>query len=388
MENGMRIGVLLPAARFYPQFAQSWLNGLRLGCGRPGDRPVEWVTVAIDARPESAARATRQLTVSDHVDLVVGLINPRVAGRLRHLVEASRTVLIAADAGGQLVAPSDGSLYVFHSTLGLWQATWALGGWAARNLGRRAMVAVSFYEAGFDLSGAFWLGFETAGGQVDHLHITHVPPDTGDPAPLLEMVGQVRPDCVCALYSSLAALRIVRAYHESEWAGRIPLLGSAFLVEEDILPLAGEAAEGVWSGLSWAGGLDTSENRALAADVRAQTDPDRDASGQTGLPLLDAPAVLGYDTGRLIGAAFAGERPEDWIGALERVEFTGPRGRLKMDARTHSLTSPLYLRQVQLQDGRPVNRVVAELEAVGELDERLQPIWSELRTGWLDTYLL
>lgn len=379
----MRIGVLVPQAGIHPLFGENILAGLNLSLEQAG-REFEVLPRIIEHGTDSAVDQARRLVLVEGVDLLVGLVGMPTARALYATYHDGQTPFIVCHPGAHVLSPEGKSPYFFRSSLNLWQAQWSMGEWAAQNLGKTAMLAVSFYEGGYHISGAFWQGFEAAGGKVVHLYITHVPPDKGDPAPLIAAVQEQQPDIFYACYSSLSAVALVRAFAASDLAGKIPLLGPGFLVEQDVLRRVGQGAEGVLSSLSWAAGLDTPENNAFKAAYQEK-------AGALSSTSADALAVLGYDTGRLIveaaNAAGPGASGEKLAAALEGVSFTGPRGATRMDAASHATVSPLYLRKVAQQDGSLTNVVLQDLSPVDEFDERTRAIWDSIQTGWVDAYL-
>src|SRR5262249_55244148 len=152
------------------------------------------------------------------------------------------TLLLVSDAGADAVEPVRGGGSVFFDSLGYWQASWAMGDWAARNLGRRAVVAASLYESGYDSLYAFQPGLEEAGGEGVETCVTHVPPATHDTGRAIAAIRRAVPDFVFAAYSGQPAVDFVRAYADSGLARRVPLAGSSFLVDETLLPAMGAAA--------------------------------------------------------------------------------------------------------------------------------------------------
>ena len=99
---------------------------------------------------------------------------------LRHTLNETRTPLIANTVGERIVTQAESSPYVFYNSLNYWQANKATGEWAAKNVGRKAFIAGSFYESGYDTVYAFRHGFEGTGGEVVGSYITHMKPDSDD----------------------------------------------------------------------------------------------------------------------------------------------------------------------------------------------------------------
>lgn len=378
---GARIGLLLPDSTLHPALGQNLAHGLRLGFARAAAEAGGAAPILIPARigtgVASAVGAAERLVREERVDLLIGPVSSPLTSRLSPLLQASGALLVVTDAGTSV--PRDGELdpNIFHSSLDYWRASWAMGEWAARHLGRRALIASSFYESGYDSLYAFQLGFESAGGSVAETFVSHVPPDGAGWDELIAAIRRARPDLVYALYSGPLATDFVQAYAAAGLAGQIPLAASPFTVDEAFLPDHGPAALGIRSVLPWAGGLATVENAAFVAAYREQT-------GRT----PDAFALLGYDTARLVAAGLqAAGRAGGLRQALAGLRLSSPRGSLRMDAASQQTRSPLYLREVRQGASGLENAVVGVLDAVADTDPRLQSLRSSPRTGWLHPYL-
>jgi branched-chain amino acid transport system substrate-binding protein len=381
----LKLGVLLPTSSLYPALDKNLLAGMKLYFDRLGgqihDRVIDLIPREIGFGHGLALRASHQLIEEEKVDLVVGVISSEVAARLRHLFEAHQTPLIVANAGANVVREADTNPYVFYNSLNYWQANWAMGAWAGANLGRTALVVTSLYDSGYDALHAFRAGLASVGGAIAQTMVTHASSEVDDLEGVLATINRGRPDFVFAAYCGAPAADFVTAFARSGLAQQFPLAVSGFMVEEDLLSAQGNAALGVRSVLTWASSLDSPENTDFIAAYARRT-------GRPPEPL----AALGFDTAQLILQATdavggGGRRKEHLRDALRHVEWTSPRGRLAMDPQTHSSNSPLYLREVRIQGGRPGNAVVSELDSIPELQVRTSLEHASPKTGWLNAYL-
>ena len=75
------------------------------------------------------------------------------------------------------------------------------------------------------------------------------------------------PDLVYATYAGSDAVRFVQQFAAFGLKNSIRLAGYGYLVEEDVLEATRDAAEGVYSGINWAYGLDTPANKAFVAEL-------------------------------------------------------------------------------------------------------------------------
>jgi branched-chain amino acid transport system substrate-binding protein len=378
-----RIGALLPGSRIRPTLGVSLLAGLQLGFAEaddlPGGRRIELIPADTGIGPGQTTHAGDRLLREDRVAVLTGATTARTALQLADALTERGATLVVSDAGADVIDRIPGQAPIFFHTLGYWQASWAMGAWAARNLGRRATIVSSLYESGYDSLYAFRLGFEEAGGEVVDTCVTHGPPGSLDVRGAIDAIRAAAPDFVYALYGGTAAVDFVRAYADARLARRIPLTGAGFLTDETLLPAMGAAALGIRSCLSWAADLPTAENRAFTRAYRRTTGEDPDVF-----------AVLGYETARLITgslAAVGGRDPTDGLReALATAVFRAPRGQIAMHKETHVTKVPLYLREVRRRGDRAGNEVVAELGSLSDLDRRVATLRSGLKTGWLNGY--
>jgi branched-chain amino acid transport system substrate-binding protein len=371
----LAIGVVLPQSRIAPQFGASMLNGLRLAVD--GADGVRLLPIWYGAHPNDGTKRVEELLATARIDLLVGALSRHEAAALGPLLAEHDTPLLVSDVGANMVRAKQLHPYIFRNSLNHWQSAWALGQWAATNMGRRALIASAFYDSGYDTIYAFWSGFEHAGGQRPELIISHRP-DGGSMDDVLAAVQHARPDCVFAAYCGRRAVEFVRAYAAAGVHERVPLLGGGFLVDDAVLPEQGGAATGVRSAHSYAPGLAMREHRAFADRYRAFAGADADAF-----------AALGYDSGRLALAALHGAGADRRAGALRdalmAAAIDGPRGRVQFDKTTLEAHAPVYLREVQPHASGARHVIIDDLStlAAHDLAAPMGP-----RSGWRNAYLV
>lgn len=364
----LRLGALLPGSQLYPRLGASILAGLELGAEREG-RAVTLVRAEHGAWPGAALAAAREMLGSGQVDGLVGVLNSAVSASLAPLLAETRTPLWVCEVGANAVSAV--SPWITYHTLQYWQAQWLLGDWAARNLGRRAAIATSFYDSGYDTLFAFRQGFEAAGGTVLDTQVTHLDPRNPGLEEALAALARKQPDLVYGLYCGQAAREFVAAYARSPLAGRKPLAASAFVTAEDLLAAQGDAALGIITCLPWAADDANAERESLQGAFAVRTGASADLF-----------AALGYDAGRLIVRATA-----LFTGSVAQVRLAGPRGPVTVEAATRQTRAPLYIRSVQRVNGVLCNAAVAEVPLPSDLDARLEAARSGPRSGWTNTYL-
>jgi branched-chain amino acid transport system substrate-binding protein len=372
-----KIGVLLPSSASYSGVATSFLAGMNLYLQGANRQDVTLVAPEAGS-PCLACQKAEELFKAERVDLIAGMLTPNVTASIAPFLEASNAVFVAATLGENVPRSAGRSGHIFHHTLSLWQANWALGRWAALNLGRRALIASSFRDSGYDTLYAFQVGFESAGGHVLANEITHRPYDRDGVSSLISRIQKTRPDVVFASYYGQSAIELLAAYAKAGLSDSIPLVGTAYLTDAPVLAAVGRAAMGVRTAFSWAPGLSTHENDSFARAYMSKTGAAPDGF-----------ALLGYETATLVVEALdrSARGGSSLREALSSAGFVGPRGQVSMDSRTHSTVGPLYLRQVRYAGSAIDNVVIGELDSIAEQDPQVAHLASSEKTGWLNTYL-
>lgn len=380
----LKIGVLLPQSSIYPTLGQNLIAGIQLQAmqshGPLAERKLQFITEDIGFGQSLAEQKALKLTGFDAVDLVVGVVSTGVAAIIRDIFQARQTLFIANTIGENILRHQEHSPFIFYNSLSHWQSNLALGRWAARHLGKQAFITMSFYDSGYDTPYAFRMGLEHGGGTVLRTYMSHRPPDTGDFKPLFAHIKDAQPDFVYAAYCGPKATTFVQAYAQSEFAGRIPLVGTGFLTDDALLSQQGTAALGVKTCLPWASDLESSANQHFISSYQEmhQRTP-------------DVFALLGFETGYLIDQALQARGDLRHIEAVResllRTAFISPRGRLTMNPDTQTTATPLYIREVQRQGDRLSNVPIAQVDPLAEEDEQIQAMRSSPHSGWLNAYL-
>jgi branched-chain amino acid transport system substrate-binding protein len=381
--EAITVAALLPQSTLHPSIDHSFLAGMRLGFAHTRSasmRPIAIVEAPYGRSPAQALSHARALVADTGVDLLTGVLSANGVTDLAPLLAERGRLMVASDVGANVLNRRSEHPALFRNSLGYWQSNLALGGWAAAQLGQRAVIASSFYDSGYDSIYAFRQGFEGSGGTVAETVFTHHPAHPRDLALALDTIAALQPDVVYAAYSGHRAADFLRAYADSRLAGRVPLVGPGMLADESLLAEAGSAALGVRTALSWSLDLPSAHNQRFVSAARQ--------AGATADPF----AVLGYDAALLIAQALDSvhDDPSDTAGlarAMTNFAAPGPRGQLSMQAATREIASPLYLREVRQGVGGLANIAIAELPAIAASDARVGALRSDVRSGWINGYL-
>jgi branched-chain amino acid transport system substrate-binding protein len=367
------VGVLARPSSAYPTLGANFVNGLNLALSGQGSKRAQSAAVATTTASLAATAASlNDLLSRNKVDVVVGVL--RSADALQQTLADHKRVLLATSFEATVPAgqPDSG---VQHA-LPYWQAAWALGQWAAQNLGKRAAILHSFQESGYDTSFAFYAGFLAGGGQECSMNVTHIP---GASQTLDKVVGDVaalKPDLVYLGYVGAGAAEALAALRASGLA-KLPTLASGAMLEADSLRQLGSAAAGLRSAMPWNGDATSQASQDFARAYRqaARSEPDHWA-------------LLGYEIGGLLGVASQALKG-DWSdpaavqSALRAAQFSGPRGLVGPQV----AASAFVIREVRSSGKGLINATIANVSAAPLADARIAELIAGVRSGCSLPYL-
>jgi len=340
----VKIGLLLPYTGTYAALGHNITDAMKLGFAAAGNklggRDVELVQVDSEADPAKAPANTSKLIVGEKVDFLTGPVHSGVAMAMVKIAREEGTITIVSNAGANAVTREMCGANVFRTSFSNWQVCYPMGPEMVRR-GLKRVVSVTWnYAAGKEMIGAFREGFEQSGGTV--VKEILVPfPNVEFQANLTE-IAALKPDAVYAFFAGAGAVKFVKDYAESGLKARIPLYGAGFLTD-GTLPAQGAAAEGVFTTLHYADGLDLPANKRF-----------RDAFKQATKRDADVYAVQGYDTAYVQIQAMEKVQGDTkatkaLVAAMEAMQFDSPRGTWRF-SRSHNPVQDIYLREVKNGD--------------------------------------
>ncbi len=381
-----KIGLIIPDSGLYPELGKNIKTGLSLALKRSGISSAivgeKIKTVVTGNRRHENLAAVRELIQKNKCEILVGVIPPITASEMHNELEENGKFLIVTNAGANVVRTEEQSPYIFYNTLGYWQSNFALGQWAARHLGRNIFIATSFYESGYDALYAFRTGAEQEGGKIIETHVSHLPNAQTEMHELMGRIKNAAPDFVFAAYSGNEAAEFLSAYSKAGLENKIPLAASSFMAETSMLNKYRTSFPSMISCSSWMPGLTAGEKSlSVKHTVNKSENPD------------DRFAVLGFDTGILIAETLhaTGNKLTDISlvrESLRNAAFNSPRGKVFMNCDTQSITTPLYLYNLNADMNKFSYAEIDELKTVGSNNRVFTSLCSQQRTGWLNEYLV
>lgn len=384
----LKIGVVSVRNGGHPGMRNGFVDGIQLAFDQAATASVPLHTAlvhkTVDGGHGGAYTAARSL-LAKKVDVVIAEISAPVAGLLAPLFAAAGVPLIVANVGGHVVRPSDRRDQILHSSLLLTDASYALGGWAAAYLGKRAYLIGSAADAGYDSHYAFRRGFQRAGGQIAGWSMTHERTRHTRLAAALAKARAAGPDFVFGQYSGHLAVEFIKAYGASSLSS-VQLAGASFLADELVLKAAGTSANGIVTAASWPAAI-----AELGGTTPAALAFSHAYTAQTGRA-ADAFAVLGFDAASVVVAGIrsiqaSGLGTKRLIRSLAGQSIPSSRGTLRVEAATNTVVGDLVVRRVQVSAGKPANATVATIKGVAAFPDGLASMDHSPASGYLNEYL-
>jgi branched-chain amino acid transport system substrate-binding protein len=362
-DGKLTIGVVLPLSGLYANEGAQYENGIKVYQALHGDSvaglKVETVT-RDDQGPGSgdlSRRLTQELIVRNKADVILGYsFTPNAMSSATLLTEAKKPAVIINAATSIITEKSPYFVRVSFTTP---QLSSTLGQWAAANGIKTAYTIVSDYAPGIDAETWFKNAFGKGGGTV--VGSARTPVSEMEYAPYLQRASESKPDAIFAFNpgGDVAVSFMKEAKKRGITQSGIKLLVTGDVVEDNSVPLFGDAIEGVISVHHYQVGLDNAENKAFVKKYA-------EMFGKDAIPNFRA--VQGYDGMSLIYATVAktkGNLDADTLMAAFKGEtIQSPRGHLTIDPRTRDAVDNMYVRRGGQKDGMWQNILIQTYEDV------------------------
>lgn len=337
----LKVGFMLPYSGTFGKLGQFIDEGFRLYVGQKGGalggRPVQFVQIDDESKPENGADNMNRLVGREKVDVVVGTVHSGVAMAMVKVARDTNTMLVIPNAGaneatGPMCAPN-----IFRTSFSNWQVCHPMGKVMAA-AGHKNVATITWrYAAGEQMVGAFKEGFIKEGGKI--VEDLALPFPEVEFQALITRIATLKPDAVFSFFAGGGAVKFVRDYAAAGLNKTIPLYGAGFLTDGTI-PAQGEAASGLRTTLHYADNLDLPANKAFLEAFLKRTGKDGDIY-----------AVQGYDAAALIDIGL-GAVKGDWaardglVQAMRGAKIESPRGTLTFNKANNPIQD-IYLREVR-----------------------------------------
>ncbi len=357
----IKIGVLAPLSGVYASLGTNKVNGIKMFYEaqkmQVAGRPIQLLIEDTEAKTDVGMNKARKLVESDEVDVLLGVISSAIGYALKDYVARAQKVWVTTGAAADgIFKKKNNNPYAFRASLSVWQANHPMGTWLNKKGYKRAFVTGADYAMGREAIDSFLATFEVNGSKK--VGEFFAPLGTSDFAPYLPDIKKASPDVVYTSYAGSDAVRFVQQFAQFGLNSSIKLTGYGYSVSEDLLPSEGDAALGVYSGINWAYGIETPQNRDFIK---------RYETAYQSTPTVDS--VAGYVGAEVIFNAvnsLGGTIPSQLAlsQAISKVKFDSPRGPISFDPDTNNVIQNIYTCEVAKMGNALHNKVLATYPAV------------------------
>ena len=356
----VKIGVILPMTGPFASTGRQIEGAIRVYVQRNGDtvagRKVELI-VKDDTglAPETTKRLAQELVAKDKVTFLAGFgLTPLALATAPIATEAKVPMIVMAAATSIIPQKSP---YIVRSGFTVPQVTAPIADWAAKTKIKRVVTLVTDYGPGIDAEKTFVKRFTEAGGTiVDSLR---VPLRNPDYAPFLQRAKDAKPDALFVFVPSGEGTAVLKQFAERglREAG-IQLICTGDVLDDDLLEGMGQPALGVISTHHYSAAHASAENKAYVdAYMKANKGmrPNfHSVGGYDGMHLI-------YEALKKTGGSDDGDK---LVAAMKGLSWMSPRGPMSIDPATRDVIQTVYIRKVEMVDGKPWNIEFDKIENV------------------------
>ena len=342
----IKVGIVAPFSGPFSIYGKQFKEALEVFVKdhgtKAGSHEVEFVYKdSTGPNPDVAKQVTQELLIKDGVKYLGGYVFTPNALAIAPLITQSQTPTVIFNAATSIITKK--SPFFIRTSFTLPQNSGPMADWAIANGIKTVVTAVTDYGPGIDAEKTFIKEFEAKGGKI--IDKIRMPIKTTDFAPFMQRIKSDAPNALFAFIpAGPTAFSFTKAYSDNglKSAG-VQFLGTGDVDDETTLQALGDAAIGIKTAYPYSAAHKSALNDKLIADL-AKLDPGAKANFAT-VDAYDGAYVL-Y---KMIAAA--GTDAPAAIKAAEGLKWESARGPVSIDAKNHSITENIYIREVA-KDGK------------------------------------
>ena len=345
----LKIGLILPLTGPFASTGKQIEAACRLYMQRNGDsvagRKVELIVKDdTGVAPETTKRIAQELVVQDKVTVLAGFGLTPLALAAAPVATQSKTPMVVMAAATSIITTK--SPYIVRSGFTLPQVTWPIAEWAAKNGIKRPVTLVADYAPGLDAEKTFVTRFTSAGGKV--VESLRVPLRNPDYAPFLQRAKDAKPDALFVFVPSGEGAAVMKQFADRglKQAG-VRMIGTGDVVDDDLLESMGDVAVGVVTSFHYSAAHKSPENQAYVEAFMKANGGMRpnfhSVGGYDGMHVI-------YEAAKNAGADANGDK---LVEAMKGMKWVSPRGPMMIDPATRDPVQTVYIRRVEMVNGKP-----------------------------------
>ncbi len=345
--------------------------------GNNANTPELLVESIGNACGDSVLKTAEKMILQENVDLTVSFCSIHNLKDLASIFSAYKKNLIHLDLGGNVLTQEHVNPYVLHHTLNLWQSAYKSGEYAAKNFGKSAAIAASFYDGGYHLVESFVRGFIANGGSVAFSYVAPFDYKTETYQALIDGIQNNKPDFVFSLFTYKEEQKVLGILSEKIEDKSLPVICSP-LIGLNTETIKEYALENVVSISSWDFTPEEPEmhNFIQAFEKKYNASP-------------NVISLLGFETGLTVlnSVDEEGNLPPELGTYSEDIKIRSPRRELSFNSFHESQTTGYFVSHYDFTKQPYKRTALQQIDLNGE--ESLYDQFKDLPlSGWQNPYII
>jgi branched-chain amino acid transport system substrate-binding protein len=346
----IKIGVVLPYVPPFGVYSKAVEITMKMALEEEGGavagRKIELLFEDDENKPPTAIAKSKKLILNDKVDVVIGGLASNLAVPMAPVMIENKIPFVVVNAGASVLTQSQCNPWVVRISFSNDQIVRPSGKWLYDRGIKTAYIMAADYTGGHDIARNFQQAFEAVGGKV--VGTDFAPLNTTDFGPHLAKAKAAKADTVYNFFPGALAIQFVKQYHQFGLKSDKRLTGPVWTVSPIFAAAQKEAAIGFVGPINYIYTIDTPENKRFVEAYRAKS------GGQ----VPDEVSVNGYDAVKFTVKALAAlnGKTDDkaaFMREFVKVSYTGPRGLIQIDPKTHNVIQDIYMVEVRDKGGQP-----------------------------------
>lgn len=351
--ESIKIGVVTARSGAFSYYGELEVNGIYLGIEYATGgtfevlgREIEIIVRDSKSDSTTAVSEATKLILQDDVDILQGCASSASASAVQAVAEEYGVIFMVAPAAATEITGGGFNRYTFRTASNTWQDALTGGPFAVEYLGDTFAFLAPDYSWGYDTVNAWSSAVEDAGGQV--IHVEYAPITESNFYPYLNRIIDADPDVFVPAWAGSGALNLFPAMSD---LGIYDLMNvTSGIGDLFSLQFVGVALN--FTGMTkYAYTLpNNTVNDWLVSTWRSKYDAGTlHVKSAFTLPVPDLFVAGAFAAGQAIVKAIElaeSSDSEDLIPVLEGLEFTSPKGWMRIRPDDHQALQSMYIAQV------------------------------------------
>jgi len=348
-------------------------------------RKVEVIAADTQAQADVALAKAKQLVENDKVNVLMGLsLTPECYAVAGYVKEAHVPLIISDNCGAQGLTtdPKFASPYIVRTTFSSFETNWFLADWTYSQGRHKAILMLSDYGGGLEITDEFASTFVRRGGSI--VQEMHPPLGTTDFGPYLAQLDKSA-DVLVEFSPGIDGLRFGEQYGNYVSGRKLPVEVIAAVVTRGAnLASLKDKAVGIVNSDIYSEAVDTPANKKFLQLFKAKYPNDVVSTdhmgGYVGAQVLEA--ALNKVNGNI-------EQTQQFLEALYATDLEIAKGSVKLDKYHDTIENGYVYEMVKQEGGVGVGQKLLQtypnLTQFGDLSEeqaRAFP-WGKLKGQWV-----